>query len=95
METLDPVAASRRPGAPALTAKNSLADATLAGAHPRWAVTMGAVVGRVVVVDLVRVRLRVRLRVRVRVRVTVRVRLRLRLRVRVSLVEVEREPGEG
>ena len=60
MESLDPVAASRRPGAPALAAKNSLADAALADAHPRWAVTMGAVVGRVVVVDLVRVRLRVR-----------------------------------
>ena len=59
METLDPVAASRRPGAPALTAKNSLADATLAGAHPRWAVTMGAVVGRVVVVDLVPLQLKV------------------------------------
>ena len=60
MESPDAVAASRRPGAPALAAKNSLADATLAGAHPRWAVTMGAVVGRVVVVDLVRVRLRLR-----------------------------------
>ena len=66
---MDAVAASRRPSAPPLAyAINSIAvkNNSLAAAHATRAVPVRAVIGRVVVVDLVRVRVRVGVGVRVR-----------------------------